>query len=247
MKFAMLKAAAAAVLACLSTAAMAGGPGWEFKEGGAVLTFTENSLAALNTAGVTVAGAAPATFDGAKITMTSTNDLVTWNDTFDLTSLTGLGGFVLTSSTTPGARVDLTNVTMEPTGNVYADVVTQSFTSRFGNYTGRSVERMHLYTSTLAGQTNIQAGNGALDATLSDLTLASGAIPILGDALGVPSFIQTALFPTLNFGQVQLTGSFTPAIPEPSTIVLHGFGLAAVGLLLRKRRSRQETPQAQPA
>lgn len=228
------------MLACLAAASMASGahaagPGYEFKSGGAVLTFTTNSLAALNTAGVTVGALAPATFDGSKITLSSNNDLVQWNAAYDVTSLTGIGGFKLTSSTTAGAQVQLSNVSLDvASGTIYADVVTSSFSSPFGNYTGKTVTGLALFTGTLVGDTNIVSSNLNVNTTLNDLKLTATAIPTLGDALGVPSFIQQALFPSLNFGQTALTGVFAP-VPEPSTWALMVAGLVGVGAVTRRR------------
>lgn len=229
------KMMACAMAATMASAAHAGGPDFLFEEGGAVLVFTPDSLAALNTAGVSVSAVAPATFDGSKITMTSNDALVTWDDSYNVTSLTGEGGFRLTSITTKGAQVDLTNVTMDSSGMVYADVVTSSFTSPFGNYTGKTVSHMPLYSGTLVGNTNIVTSNLVVTNTLNDLTLTATAIPTLGDALGVPTFIQQVLFPSLNFGQVTLTGTFAP-VPEPSTWALMGCGLLAAAAAASARR-----------
>lgn len=237
MKLSRLKTLAFAAATFMALGAHAAGTGYEFESGGAVLTFTTNSLAALNTAGVTVSAVAPATFDGSKITLSSNNDLVTWDDAFNVTTLTGLGGFQLTSSTTAGAKVNLSNVMMDASGTVYADVVTNSFTSPFGNYTGKSVNHMALFTGTLVGDTNIVSSGLNVNVSLNDLKLTSTAIPTLGDALGVPAFIQTALFPSLNFGQTTLTGTFkvTPAIPEPATVSLLMAGLVGVSAVARRR------------
>ena len=233
------KMAVCAVAASLATGAYAAGPGYDFVDGGAVLTFTKDSLAALNTAGVTVSAVAPATFDGSQITLTSNSSLVNWDAAYNVTTMTGLGGFRLTSSTTQGAKVDLSNVTMDASGTVYADVVTNSFSNSFGSYTGKSVNHMALFTGALSGDTNIASSNNHVSVTLKDLKLTSTAIPTLGDALGVPAFIQTALFPSLNFGQTTLTGNFapTPAIPEPSTWGLSLLGLVGVSAVTRRRRA----------
>jgi PEP-CTERM motif len=240
MKLSRWKMLACAAAVSLFTSAHAAGPGYEFKEGGALLTFTNDSLAALNTAGVTVSAVAPATFDGSKISLTSNNDLVTWDNAFNVTSMTGLGGFRLTSSTTQGARVDLSNVSLDPSsGTVYADVVTNSFTSPFGSYTGKTVSHMPLFAGTLIGDTNIVSSNLQVTTTLNDLKMTATAIPTLGDALGVPTFIQQVLFPSLNFGKVALSGNFVASVPEPSTWLLMALGLVGLSAVARPRNMMQ--------
>lgn len=217
--------------------AHASGPDYIFADGGAVLSFTSDSLSALNTAGVTVTAALPATFDGSKITMTSDDQNVVWNSNYDITSMTGFGGFTLTSSTTKGAQVVLTNITLDPTiSTVFADVVTSSFSNAFGSYKAKSIAHMALFTGSLAGNSNIEASSGNVSLSVQDLKLASVAIPELGNALGVPSFIQQALFPSINFGKISLNGTFVAApVPEPSTYMLLGAGLLALTQVKRRR------------
>lgn len=235
-----LKALACAAVASMAVgAAHAGGPDYIFEKGGALLSFTEESLDALATAGVTIAPVAPATFDGSKINLTSNNDLVNWDSTHNVTSLTGLGGFQLTSSTRPGAKVDLSNVTLDTaTGTIYADAVTSSFTTRTSSYTGQTINHMALFTGSLIGDTVIQldsTGKGQVNTTLKDLKLTAVSIPTLGDALGVPGSIQRAVFPALNFGEVKLTGIFAP-VPEPSAWALMAIGLIGVSAVANRRR-----------
>ncbi len=237
MRYTSFKPLLAALAAALSCAAHASGPGYTFTDGSGILTFTSNSLAALNTAGVTVTAAAPASFDGSKITMTSDDAHVVWNDKFDIQSMTGYGGFTLTSSTTKGAQVVLTNIQLDPTAAiVYADAVTSSFSNSFGAYQGKTISHMALFSGNLVGSSNIVASGGNVNTAIQNLALSSVSIPELGNALGVPTFIQQALFPSINFGQIALVGTFKPtvAVPEPSTYALMGIGL--VGLTLTQRR-----------
>lgn len=238
MTFTQAKHALALAGSLMASAAFASGPGYSVTSANAVLTFTPTSLQTLAIAGVAVSGLAPATFDGSKILIGSNDGLVNWNSSFQLTGFNGQGGFRLSSSTVNGARVDLSNIAMDPaTGTIYVDAVTQSFNSAFGNYQGTSVKAAPLFSGTLVGGTNILAGNGNVSFSLNDLKLTASAIPLLGDALGVPQGIQAALFPTLNFGKVDLKASFSaaPAVPEPSTFALLALGLAGVTAVARKR------------
>lgn len=240
MTFNSAKRAFALVGSLAASAAFASGPDHIFVDGGATLTFTPTSLQTLGIAGVTVTGIAPATFDGSKITMVSEDSLVNWDASYNLQSLEGLGGFRLTSSTVKGAQVDITKVVMDVTsGTIYVDAKTYDYTSVFGNYKGGTFAGLALFKGTASGSAfNIEATQGQVSGSLLDLKLTAGAIPVLGDALGVPQGIQAALFPTLNFGRVDLRGTFIQSpVPEPST-----YALVAVGALVlagaARRRAR---------
>lgn len=238
MKMMPLKVLAIAAMAAMSCAANASGPGYTFAGGGAVLTFTNDSLAALNTAGVSVSATAPATFDGAKINMTSSDSGVLWSNSFDITSMTGSGGFTLSSATTKGAQVVLSNITLDPGAlTVFADVATASFSNSFGAYQGKTISKMALFTGNATGNSNILASNGNLSFSINNLKLSSTAVPELGNALGVPTFIQSALFPSINFGTIALNAQFAKvaSVPEPSTYLLMGLGLFAITQVSRRR------------
>lgn len=222
-----------------SSTAFAGGPGYVFDGGGADLTFTSNALQTLAIAGVNVSAVAPATYTPPNIHLTALDDGVIWDEAGDVLSLTASGGFQLTSSTVPGAKVELSNITLDLASQiVYADAVTQSWSNALlGNYTGQSIAHLALFSGTISGQTNIVAGDGEISGSLNNLTLTSAAIPALGNALGVPVTIQNLLFPTLNFGNTALQGSFTPAVPEPSTWALSLLGLMGLTAATRRRQS----------
>lgn len=239
MKLTPWKMMACAATALMAAGAHATGPGYALTSGSADLTFTTDSLAALNAAGISIAATPPATFDGSKISLSSNNSLTSWDASYNLTSMAGLGGFVLSSSTTPGAKITISNVTLDLNAQtVYADLVTNSFTSAFGNYTGQTYDHMAMFSGTLVGDRNIVSAGGTPSPTLKDLFLVSSAIPAMGNALGVPTFIQNAVFPTLNFGSIAVKTQFTatPPVPEPSVSALAIVGLAGVGAFVRRRQ-----------
>jgi hypothetical protein len=241
MTFTHTKRAFALVGALAASTAFASGPDYQFVDGDATLSFTSSSLQTLGIAGISVTGIAPATFDGSKITMTSQDSLVGWNANYDVQSLGGLGGFRLTSSTVQGAKVDITNVRFDlPSDTIFVDAKTYDYSSAFGNYQGSTFAGLALFKGVKSNAAyNIVAANGQLSGSLLDLKLSAGAIPVLGDALGVPQSIQQALFPTLNFGRVDLRGTFVPSpVPEPSTYALFALGgLALAGAARRKARA----------
>ena len=241
MTFTHTKRALALFGALAASTAFASGPDYKFVDGGATLSFTPSSLQTLGIAGVTVTGLAPATFDGSKITMTSQDSLVEWNARYDLETLRGLGGFGLTSSTVQGAKVDITNIRFDlPSSTIFVDAKTYDYNSAFGNYKGGTFADLALFKGTISNaMLNIAASQGQVSGSFLDLKLASGAIPVLGDALGVPQSIQQALFPTLNFGRVDLRGTFVPSpVPEPATYALFALGgVALAGAARRKART----------
>jgi hypothetical protein len=232
--------AAAAMVSAAS--AMASGPGYTLDSGAAQLTFLDSALSTLGVAGISVSATAPATYVAPKISLVPAADGVSWNSNYDITSMTAAGGFVLNSSTVPGARVDLSNISLDlASKTVFVDAVTQSWTNALGKtYTGQTFNHLALFTGTLSGQTNIQSGGGSISSSLNDLFLGAAAIPALGNALGVPTNVQQILFPTLNFGSTTLQGKFTATtVPEPSTTLLSMLGLVGVTAVTRRKLAQR--------
>ncbi len=209
-------------------------------DGSAQVNFSTNALQSFQSAGIGVSAIAPASYTAPSISFSASANGIGYGSGNLINSLTADGGLRLASSTVTGARIDLTNIKVDATtGNVFADGVTQSWTNAtLGSYTGTSFKNQQLFTSTLSGSADIAAGNGNITLSLADLHFASSAIPVLGNALGVPSFLQTLIFPSLNVGNVTVNAAFklqsATSVPEPAT-----WGLMCLGLFGTVAASRR--------
>lgn len=237
------KTAALAITATIAlTQAAQAADSYVLSSGGAQVNFSTNALQSFQSAGIAVSAMAPASYTAPTISFSASESGIGYGSGSLVSSLTANGGLTLASSTVNGAHVDLTNIKVDAsTGNVFADGVTQSWTNpTLGSYTGTSFKNQQLFTSTLSGNADIAAGHGAIALTLSDLHFASSAIPVLGNALGVPSFLQTLIFPNLNVGSATASASFNtlsvPSVPEPATWSLMGLGLIGLTAASRLRR-----------
>lgn len=232
----LYKAAASLAIVACSLHALPAHAEYVLIEGSAQVNFSTNALQAFQSAGITVSATSPATYTAPTITFTA-NDMGIQYSGDVVSALTAEGGLNLTSSTVAGARVNLTNITVDSaTGNVFADGQTSSWSNAtLGNYTGTNFTQLRLFTSTLTGQSNILLGGDAIHLSLSDLRFSSEAIPVLGNALGIPAFLQSLIFPSLNVGSVAVNASFAPAVPEPDSFILMLLGAGVMSGFARRR------------
>lgn len=238
----VFKSAVAVAIAALAYTPTAFAANYTLTSGSALVVFSTNALQTLLAAGVSIAGTAPAVYTAPTLTFTASDSGIGYGANNTVTSATANGGLKLSSSTVAGAQILLNNIKIDTSGNVFADGVTSSWTNpTLGSYTGISFSNLNLFTSTLTGNTNIATGNGSIALNLANLKFASPAIPVLGNALGVPAFLQAAIFPTLDVGTASVNASFSlnaPAVPEASTWAMFGLGLAALGALGRRRSTQ---------
>ena len=229
--------------ASISQAALANN--FVLSSGNAQVAFSTNALQSFQSAGIGVSALSPATYAAPVISFSASDSGIGYGSSSQVSSLTANGGLSLASSTVNGARIDITNIKVDTaTGIVSGDGVSQSWNNAtLGNYTGTSFKNLQLFTSTLSGNADISKGNGSISLNLADLHFSNAAIPVLGNALGVPAFLQNLIFPSLNVGSATVTASFsavtlppTPSVPEPGTWLLMALGL--VGLLTGSRRAR---------
>lgn len=247
MKFApAFKLSTLAASALLSASAFASGPDYEAVGGSAGLTFSNNALAALTTSGVSISAIAPATYVQPNVALEVDVDGTSWNDSYDVTTIGLVGGFILNSSSVAGARATVSNLSFDvASGVLYGDIVTQSWSNpTLGSYVGQTFGHQAMFYGTRSGSSNIEAGNGNVSLQLNNLYMTSSAIPVLGNALGVAPFLYNAIFPTLNFGNSGVAVQFVPTpVPEPSAALMLGLGLAALVGVQSVRRKAGE-PQA---
>lgn len=208
----VVAAAAAASVPALAQNTVTGGT--------ATLTFSDNAVSTLSLISVTV-GASGST------------SVVTPGKVFSfpITDGTFSGDALSTVITDPSAGVTLTrNSTVITLNDFKVDRDTRTL---LGDITigGTITQDIALYTFTSVTEDMTDPANRKVNAT--GMFITELALNTLGDALGVPTFLRPAVaqvdFGTL-VGDVQVA-----AIPEPSTYLLMGLGLAGVGLLKRRR------------
>jgi len=245
--------AALTMAAMLTTGAMAATPGGTFVSTSATLALSTSSLQTLSIAGVTVSAIAPSTYNAGVVGLSQVGGTgLSWSDSLQLQQVyLPSDGFMLTSSTVPGAKIKLTNVSFDLTNNtVYLDAQTSSWNNPpIGTYTGQTVTKLAMFTGDFVGQSSLAAYTPGADGTivtatnLKNLKLTAQAIPLLGNALGVPTSLQQILFPTLNFGDASAQsvirlGTSTPAVPELSTLTYQVMGLGLLGMAAGFKRRK---------
>jgi hypothetical protein len=232
----VIKITCAALLSVtIATPSMASG-GYQLIDAAASLKITDKAMQALGVAGISVKAVSPATWSAPTVTFKVDDSSVAYNaDRTRANSFRPLGGLLLSSITVQGAQIEVSNLIAETvTGKVTANIKTAS---RPDGYKGQLLENIHVFNSTFVGTAALSE---KYTPTWSEIFFEKSAIPVIADALGVPSFLADAIFPTLLFGEVSANIKFgnvpvTPPIPEPGTFALLGLGLLGLAAATRKR------------
>lgn len=216
--------AAAAVAATLPAAAQS------VTGGTATLTFSDDAVSTLSLIGVSVSAT------GSASTVTPGQVF-----SFPITGGTFSGDALDTVITDPAAGVTLTRGATVITLNDFR--VDRGTSTLYGDIVigGSTTEDAALYTFTSITEDMSDFYNRQVSA--SGMFITELALNTLGDALGVPTFLRPVVA-EVDFGT--LTGNVA-VVPEPSTYLLMGLGLAGVGLLKRRRAASSERePAAAP-
>jgi hypothetical protein len=241
-------AANAATMVAGNTSSVFGG--LYLQSGSGALSFSQTLIDALNTGGVEVVAASPASSDIIGLP----GEYTAVGVTAPVTQLqVGTGGVIETATSIGGATqiagavkgvsyggtISVTNLKIDMVNkNIYADFVGAGKTST-GAIVNVNQSNVLTWTFTdIAGPTTLTAA-GTYDTTLSGLALTTAGFNNLKAGLGLYSIGLIALQgASTDFGTLNSSLTFAPAIPEPSTYALMGLGLVGIGFAARRRAAK---------
>ncbi|HET8871942.1 MAG TPA: PEP-CTERM sorting domain-containing protein [Aquabacterium sp.] len=251
MKFAIKSIVAAAAFVAAGAASAAattvnvGGTlgGLQLVSGTGTLSFSADLMSALDTGQVTVSSYSPGTATATKdsggyysnVSATAPITSVTVDSaTNNILSVATAGGATQNAPAVKGIssggfltvsdlNVDVVNK------KVYATVIGGNGVGTLSNY--------YLWDIVNPIATNqFVAGTNQSLSTISGLKITSGGFNTFVQALGLLSLGKGALSTVSDFGTITTTMTVTP-VPEPATYALMALGVAAIGVVARRRRA----------
>lgn len=238
MKFSqVLKSVAVAAAVAASGSSFAAD--YNFVSGTGTLTFDAGLIGALGAGGTVVSGVAPATYNAALGAVAAPVTGITLDATNTLTNVFSAGGALQTAPVNfagKGGNVTIKNLEVvfdtTETGTVYASV------SGANGLTANDRLAMWTFTST-SGSSQVTAANYAsFTGQVDNLYITAAGKAALIQGLGLNAIGQGVLAGIDSYGTLSTNAVFAP-VPEPSTYALMGVGLAAAGLIARRRAKTQ--------
>ena len=217
--------------------------------GSGALTFSQTLIDALNTGGVQVVAAAPATSN----IIGTPGEYTAVGVAAPVTNLeVGAGGLIQTATSVGGATqiagavkgvsyggtISVTNLKIDMVNkNIYADFVGAGKNSAGATVNVNATNVLAWTFTDIAGPTSLTTA-GTFDTTLSGLALTTEGFNNLKNGLGLYSIGLLALQgASTDFGTLKSTLTVA-AIPEPSTYALMGLGLVGIGFAARRRAAK---------